>query len=166
MNLEKFTIKAQEALAGAQQKAIAENHSQLEPDHVLAVLVADGQGVVPMLLKKLGTSAESLNTAVDAALRKLPRVQGTPGQVYASPNFNLLLNGAMNEAQTLKDEYVSTEHLFLAMTDLKGSQVQRILNEAGISRDRILKALQEVRGNQRVTDQNPEGKYMAACQGR
>jgi len=161
MNLEKFTIKAQEALAGAQQNAIRQNHQQLEPEHVLAALVADGKGVVPMLLKKLGTSMDSFNTAVETALGNLPRVHGAPGQVYASPNFNLLLNGAMDEAQQLKDEYVSTEHLFLAMADLKGSQVQRILNEAGISHDSILKALQEVRGNQRVTDQNPEGKYMA-----
>ena len=161
MNLEKFTIKAQEALAGAQHLAMDLDQQQLEPEHVLKAMLDDPQGIVPVILKKMGADLTSIERQLNLALEKLPRVQGAGGQVYASPAFNQLVNQAMKEARQLGDEYVSTEHLLLAMLEIKNTEAYRILSTAGITRDLTLKALEEVRGKQRVTDQNPEGKYMA-----
>ncbi len=161
MNLEKFTIKAQEALASAQQLVIEKGQQQLEPEHLLLALVQDSEGIIPVLLKKMGVSVDDLKHQVEVAVDKFPRVQGTPGQVYASGNFNLILNQALKEAKELKDEYVSTEHLFIAIAEQKGTEAYRILSGFGVNKSNILKALKDVRGKQRVTDQNPEGKYMA-----
>jgi len=161
MNLEKFTIKAQEALASAQQLVIEKGQQQLEPEHLLLSLLQDSEGIIPVLLKKMGVPVEDLKHQVEVAVDKFPRVQGTPGQVYASGNFNLVLNQALNETKNLKDEYVSTEHLFIAIAEQKGTEAYRILSGFGVNKSNILKALKDVRGKQRVTDQNPEGKYMA-----
>ncbi len=161
MNLDQFTIKAQEALANAQQSVIRFNQQHLEPEHVLKALLEDDQGIVPVLLKKMGVDPGAVRAQLDLAINKFPRVHGAAGQVYASPQLNQLINRALQEARNLKDDYVSTEHLFLAMLEAKGTEVYRILSSFGIHRDLTLRALQEVRGNQRVTDQNPEGKYMA-----
>ena len=161
MNLEKFTIKAQEALASAQQMVIEKGQQQLEPEHLLLSLLQDKEGIIPVLLKKMGIPVEDLEQQVERVIEKFPRVQGTPGQVYASGNFNLILNQALSEAKNLKDEYVSTEHLFIAIAEQKGTEAYRILKGFGVNKSDILKALKDVRGKQRVTDQNPEGKYMA-----
>ncbi len=161
MNLEKFTIKAQEALANAQHLVTERGQQQIEPEHVLFTMVTDTEGIIPPILKKLGVNPEDVKRQLDLAIDKFPKVYGAPGQVYASNNLNVMINQAMKEAKNLKDEYVSTEHLLLAMADQKGTEAYRILNSLGVTRDAILKALQEVRGKQRVTDQNPEGKYMA-----
>lgn len=162
MNLEKLTIKAQEAISNAQQMVIGNGQQQIEPEHVLLALLADTQGTIPLILKKLGADPTAIKNQVERAVEKFPRVYGTEeGKVYASSNLNLLFNKAQQEAAALKDEYISTEHLFLAMLQLKGSEAYRILSAAQIKRDEVLKALQEIRGKQRVTDQNPEGKYMA-----
>ncbi len=161
MNLDKFTIKAQEALANAQQLVMDKGQQQIEPEHVLYIMVSDTEGIIPPILKKLGVNPEDVKRQLNLAIEKFPKVYGAPGQVYASNNLNALINQAMKEAKNLKDEYVSTEHLLLAMADQKGTEAYRILTSLGVTRDAILKALQEVRGSQRVTDQNPEGKYMA-----
>ena len=159
--MEKFTIKAQEALANAQQFVMENGQQQLEPEHVALALIEDTEGIIPELIKKLGTAPGDIREKLQAAIEKFPRVSGTPGQVYASANFNQAINLALKEARELKDEYVSTEHLLLAISQLKNTPAAQILHSAGISKENILKALKDVRGSQRVTDQNPEGKYMA-----
>ena len=161
MNLDKFTVKAQEAMAAAQQQVIALEQQQLEPEHLLAALLDDGEGLARPILKKVGADPQRLRDAVQGAMERRPRVTGTPGQVYPAPEFNQLLHLALKEARDLKDDYVSTEHLLLAMTALKGSAVAKLFAGHGIGRDAILQALREIRGSQRVTDPNPEGKYMA-----
>ena len=115
MNLEKLTIKAQEAISNAQQIAIGLGQQQIEPEHVLLSLLNDTQGTIPVLFKKLGVNPVEVKNQINKAVEKLPKVYGEEGKVYASSNLNLLLNRSMQEAKSLKDEYVSTEHLFLAM---------------------------------------------------
>lgn len=161
MNFEKFTIKAQEAISNAQQLVMNSGQQQIEPEHVLHALLDDTQGTIPVLLKKLGVNPIDIKNQVERAVNKFPKVHGAEGQIYASQNLNVLFNKALQEAKSLKDDYVSTEHLFLGFLDLKGTEAYHILSSVNIKRDQVLKALQEVRGNQRVTDQNPEGKYMA-----
>ncbi|HFB67382.1 MAG TPA: AAA family ATPase, partial [Calditrichae bacterium] len=161
MNLDKFTIKAQEALGEAQQLVISLGQQQLEPEHVLKVMVEDSEGIIPVILKKLGVDPKDVSAQLDLAIDKFPKVQGTPGQVYASPKFNQIINVSLNEAKKLQDEYVSTEHLLLAILEVKETEAYRILSTFNVTKDLVLKALREIRGKQRVTDQNPEGKYMA-----
>jgi len=161
MNLEKLTIKAQEAVSNAQQLVMNNGQQQIEPEHVLLALLNDTQGTIPVLLKKLGVNPLDVKNQVERAVEKFPKVQGAEGQIYASQNLNVLFNRALQEAKSLKDDYVSTEHLFLSLIELKGTEAYRVLSSLGLSRDSALKALQEIRGKQRVTDQNPEGKYMA-----
>jgi ATP-dependent Clp protease ATP-binding subunit ClpB len=158
MNLDKYTVNAQEALTNAQQMVINLGQQHLEPEHVLSALLEDPEGLVSTVLKKAGVDPQSIKIPLNRAIDKFPKVYGTPGQVYASPNFNQMVSNANNEGQELKDEYVSTEHLLLAILDIKRCEASRILNAAGLKRDQILKVLMEIRGNQRVTDQNPEGK--------
>jgi ATP-dependent Clp protease ATP-binding subunit ClpB len=161
MNLEKFTIKAQQALANAQQTAIDHGQQQIMPEHVLYVLINDPEGVVPVILKKLDINISELGQQTITSIKSLPRVSGAQGQVYSSGELNRMLNDALMEANNLKDEYVSTEHLLLSMTNLKNTVIYRLLNEVNISKEKVLAALKDIRGKQRVTDQNPEGKYMA-----
>lgn len=161
MNFEKFTIKAQEAIGTAQQLVMENGQQQLEVEHVLMALLEDREGVVPTVFKKMGVQIEGLQNQLTTIIEKMPRVQGGSGQIFASGNFNKLLNQAMQEAKNLKDEYVSTEHLLIAMAEMKGTDVFRLLNSKGVTKNNILQALKDVRGKQRITDQNPEGKYMA-----
>lgn len=161
MNLEKYTVKAQEALTNAQQMVVTIGQQHLEPEHVLAALLEDPEGLVSTILKKAGADPQGVKIQLNKAIDKFPRVYGTPGQVYASPNFNQMVSNAAKEAQNLKDEYISSEHLLLGILEIKRTEASRILAASGVKRDEILKALMEIRGNQRVTDQNPEGKYMA-----
>ncbi len=161
MNLEKFTIKAQQALSNAQQQVIEYGQQQLLLEHVLWALLEDSDGIVPVLLKKMGIDMENIKNQLNDEISRIPKVSGTEGQVYASSEFNKMLNLAMNEAKNLKDEYVSTEHLLLAIVDLKNSKASNILKAASISKKDILMALKDIRGKHHVTDQNPEGKYMA-----
>ncbi len=161
MNLEKYTIKAQEALSNAHQLVMNSGQQQLEPEHVLIALLEDSESIVRTILKKNGIDPQSVQNQLNKAIDKLPKVQGAAGQLYASSNFNQMITRANKEARDLKDEYVSTEHLLLGMLHIKQNDAARILNSAGLKRDNVLAALKEIRGNQRVTDQNPEGKYMA-----
>jgi ATP-dependent Clp protease ATP-binding subunit ClpB len=161
MNLEKFTIKAQTSLSDAQQLVIENGQQQLEIEHLLKVLLEDRQGIVISILKKLDVPIDQVRSEIDRIIEKFPKVSGTPGQVYAGNNFNSLLNQSLSEAKSLKDEYVSTEHLLLAMLHFKQTEMYKVLEKHGVTRDKILIALKDVRGKQRVTDQNPEAKYMA-----
>lgn len=162
MRLDKLTLKAQEAVQAAQQLAEKYNHQQIEPEHLLKVIFSQKDGVMPPLLGKMGINVQQVGAALDAALERMPRVSGGGAiQAYISGRTKAMLDKAFSEAEQMKDEYVSLEHLLLAATDEKSGEIPRIFSIAGISRDAILKALVDIRGGQRITDQNPEDKYQA-----
>jgi ATP-dependent Clp protease ATP-binding subunit ClpB len=161
MDLNKLTLRSQAALEGGREQAVARSHQAIEPEHVLFAMLSDPEGVIYPLLHKLGVSPRTLRDAVDAALDRIPKVyaQGV-SDVRLSPATAAMLDRAFAEARGLTDEYVSTEHLLLAM--LEGdSAAARLLRDAGLGREAVLAVLAEVRGRQRVTDQNPEEKYQA-----
>jgi ATP-dependent Clp protease ATP-binding subunit ClpB len=163
MDINRFTEKAQEALHSAQQLATRFGQQQVDVEHLLLALLDQDQGLTPAILEKAGISVDALRVRVHRELEKLPRVSGLSGgsdQVYVSNRLNRLLSQAEDEAKRLKDDYISVEHILLALTDDTGT-AGRILKEFGVTRDRLMRALQEVRGNQRVTSQNPEGTYQA-----
>ena len=160
MNFEKFTIKAQEAIAAAQQVAQEKNHQQLDSEHLLVALVRQEDSLIPQLLQKLGVAIPQLVSDLDRELGRRARVTGA-AQVYPTQDLQNVFAVAVKEAGKLKDEYVSTEHLLLGLIESGGTGLRGVLGKHGLSRDRVLKALVEVRGNQRVTDQNPEGKFQA-----
>jgi ATP-dependent Clp protease ATP-binding subunit ClpB len=162
MNINRFTEKSQEALQAAQQLALRSNHQQVDVEHLAQALLEQDGGLASALLDKLNVSADLLKRKVQAELDKLPRVSSSTGadQTYVSGRLGKLLAQAEDEAKRLKDDYVSVEHILLAMLD-SGGAMGRILKEAGVDRDKLLEALQEVRGHQRVTSQNPEGTYQA-----
>jgi len=163
VRLDKLTIKAQEALQEAHQLAQQKGQQQIEPVHLLAALLQQEQGVVGPILDKLGVNCQAIHAKCLEAIDRLPKVSGATafGQMYVSPELNDLLNVAWNEALRLKDEYLSTEHLLLAMLEKSDSSAGRILSGAGVKKDEVLRALQGIRGTQRVTDPNPENKYQA-----
>ncbi|MHB0867655.1 MAG: ATP-dependent chaperone ClpB [Thermoleophilia bacterium] len=159
MNPEKLTIKAQEALAASQKKAEAASQQAIEPEHLLLSLLQEGEGIVSPILQKLGADPTAIESELTRAITALPRVSGAPGQqAYISPTLQQLLDAASRIADRLKDDYTSTEHLLLAAVEVDGTTA-RILKANGVTVERLLSALQEVRGSQRVTDQNPEAKF-------
>ncbi|MDB5313110.1 MAG: clpB1, partial [Gemmataceae bacterium] len=163
MDVNRFTEKAQEALAAAQGQAVRWSHQQVDVEHLLLALVEQEQGLAAPILQKAGPDPDRLKRRVEEELGRLPRVSGPSGgpeQVHPSGRLSRLLGQAEDEAKQLKDEYVSVEHLLLAMT-ADGGVTGRIFKELGVTRDRLLKALQEVRGNQRVTSPTPEATYQA-----
>jgi ATP-dependent Clp protease ATP-binding subunit ClpB len=161
MDLNTFTEKAQEALGGSQQLALQMNHAQVDPEHLLVTLIEQPGGVVPDVLRKLGVEPRRLADAARAALARRPQVHGAATPAL-SPRLAAILEMAQAEARRMKDEFVSTEHLLLALSaDGASDDAARLLREQGVSSDRVLEALASVRGSQRVTDQNPEGKYQA-----
>jgi ATP-dependent Clp protease ATP-binding subunit ClpB len=160
MDLNKLTVKARAALEGAHQQAIVRNHQQVEPEHVLFALLGDPEGVVYPLLHQLGVQPRSLRDRVEEALDRIPKVYAQGTEVRFSAATQRLLAEAGAEAEQLTDEYLSTEHLLLAMLTGDGP-VPRTLNETGLARDGVLAALAEVRGRRRVTSENPEETYQA-----
>ena len=161
MHVNRLTEKAQEAVAAAQQLARQAANPQIEPEHLLLTLAEQHDGVVPALLQKLEVEPATLAAAARAALERLP---STTGGAPPAPSARLrdVLDAAATEAERLTDEYISTEHLFLALAAETGAAPgARLLAEAGLARDRLFEALTAVRGSQRVTDQHPEGKYQA-----
>ncbi|MBI4261063.1 MAG: AAA family ATPase, partial [Actinobacteria bacterium] len=164
MDLSKLTLKSQAALEGAREEASSRNHQQIEPEHLLFALLSDPEGVVYPLLHRLGVSPRTVRDRVGEALERIPKVYaaaGGPGaEVYVSPATRQVLEGAFREAQALTDEYVSTEHILLAMLEGRGAAAG-VLRDAGLTRDGVMGALAEVRGRQRVTDPTPEDKYQA-----
>jgi ATP-dependent Clp protease ATP-binding subunit ClpB len=162
MRFDKFTLKAQEAVQETQQLAEKLGHQQIEPEHLIRTILENKDGVIPALMGKIGADRNQLLQAFDAALEALPRVSGAGyGQVYLSPRAKSLLDKAFVEAEQMKDEFVSLEHILLAVSDEKKGEAARILSGAGLTRDAILRALMDIRGGQRITDQNPEDKYQA-----
>ncbi len=162
MRLDKLTLKAQETLQVSQQTAEKMGHQQIEPEHLLTATLALQEGAISPLLAKIGVNQAQLKRQADAALEKMPRVSGTGyGQAYISHRTKSVLDQAFKEAEQMKDEYVSLEHILIAMSEEKGGEAGRILASFGISRDTVLAALVDIRGGQRITDQNPEDKYQA-----
>ena len=159
MDPNKLTIKSQEALANAQRIANELNHQQVESAHLLAALLREPEGVIYPLLQKLGATPRALATRLDGKLDTLPKVYGEV-ETYLAPSLKSVLDQAFKEAEQLGDSYVSTEHLLLAILEQKGDTAA-VLSEAGIDRTKVLDALKEIRGSQRVVDQNPEEKYQA-----
>jgi ATP-dependent Clp protease ATP-binding subunit ClpB len=162
MNLQKYTEKAQQAVLAAKEMAEEANNNQIEPVHLLMALVEQPEGVVPQVLSRLGVDMNALTSRLRAELEKQPKVYGGGGQAYLSGPLNDVGKRAESIASSIKDEYVSTEHLLLALADDGDkSTAGKLLRELGVTRDKILGVLTQIRGNQRVTDQNPEGKYAA-----
>jgi len=161
MDINKYTEKAQQALLAAQELASQHNHSQIEPEHILLALVRQAGGVVPQVLSKMGIAPQAADRALSAALERRPKAYGASVQVGLSREAAELLKRAEGEASAMRDEYVSTEHILLAATTLAGGDVARILRDLRVTHDAILRALTEIRGSQRVVDQNPEAKYQA-----
>ena len=162
MRFDKFTIKSQELIQSAQSLASHLGHQQIEPEHLLAAMLNDSEGTAGAILRKLGASPEKIGREVAGALDRLPKVSGGgTGDVYLSPRTKVLLDTAFSEAAQMKDDYVSIEHVLLAIIEEKQAKAAVILQRAGINRDVILKALLEIRGTQRITDPNPEEKYQA-----
>src|SRR6204780_1700389 len=160
---DKFTVKAQEAVQRANELASEHGNSELAPVHLLAALVEDKEGIVAPVLEKIGIGPQSVLSDLYKEIEKLPKVSGSagPNQPTMSSQVNQLLEKAFKEADAFKDEYVSTEHILLALTGLKRDPAQELLARYGATHDAILKALTAVRGSQRITDQNPEAKYQA-----
>ncbi len=158
MQMDRMTVKAQEAVARGQEMAEQRNHAELLPLHVMAALLGEREGVVSPLLQKVGASAAALRQKVQEQLEQLAQATGT--QLGMGRGTMDVFTQAQKEADRLKDEYVSTEHLLLALAQVK-SETRQLLSDAGVSHDAILAALKGIRGNQRVTDQNPEAKYQA-----
>src|SRR3981081_686259 len=155
MRIHKVAEKAQEALQEAAETARSSGNQAVEPEHLLLALVSQEEGVARTLLERTGASVQALQPALISAIERFPKVSGAGQQPYLSQALATSLEKAEQEAERLRDEYISTEHLLLALTD------QKILKDAGVNHDALLKELRQVRGNQRVTDQNPESKYQA-----
>ena len=160
MRLDKLTIKSQEALQQAHTLAEKRNHQAIDAEHLLFALMGQKEGVVLSLLQKLGVPLGSVTERLQKALDRLPQVTGATAQAFITPRLKKIIEAAEEEAETLKDEYVSTEHLLLSMVQDSG-EAGKILREFGASRDKILNALVGIRGGQRITDPNPEEKYQA-----
>src|SRR5215467_4595248 len=162
MNIQKYTEKAQEAIVGAQQLADREGHPEVTPEHLLLTLIEQQGGIVPEILRKLNAEPAAVATEVRAELAKSPAVHGG-SQPTLSARLRQVTNSAEAEAERLKDEYVSTEHLLLAIAGETGrtATAARVLQQHGATKDAILKALTSVRGSQRVTSQNPESTYQS-----
>src|SRR5256714_1530959 len=160
MNIEHFTEKAREALSDAAQLARQYHHNQVEVEHLLAALLAQEGGVVQQVIARVGGNLAAARRILDNELERMPHVYGgsEPG---ISPRLRKLLEDAWSEMSTFHDEYLSVEHLLLAMFNIRDGEVPHVLREAGLTRENVLQALTSIRGSQRVTDENPEGKYQA-----
>jgi ATP-dependent Clp protease ATP-binding subunit ClpB len=164
MDLNRFTEKSQEALRGAQALATRRNHQGIDVEHLLAALLEEREGLAAALLAASGIAPSAVRERVEQELNRLPQVSG-PGvesqQAYLTQRLIRLFTQAEDEAKGLKDEYVSVEHLLLAMLEDKGAATGRLLQSLGLTRERLMTALQKVRGHQRVTSPNPETTYQA-----
>ncbi|MFN3410439.1 MAG: Clp protease N-terminal domain-containing protein, partial [Limisphaerales bacterium] len=158
--MERLTIKSQEALQSAQRLAREHSHQELDGEHLLLALVQQPDSLVPELLDKLGVARARLEENLKKELARRHKVQGAV-DVFAGNTFKLALEQAEAEAGKLKDDYISTEHLLLGLLDVAEGSFKKLLQGAGLNRDAVLKALAELRGNQRVTDPNPEDKFQA-----
>lgn len=161
MNFQKFTLKSQEAVKTAQEVAVNYGNQSLEPIHLLAALVQDSEGLIPAIFTKIGGNINSLKININAQLEKLPKVSGiNSSNLYLSNQLAEVFDLSLKEMELIKDEFVSVEHLFIALTQVKSS-AKEILSQYKIDKNAILSALKDIRGTQRVTSPNPEDKYQA-----
>ncbi len=161
MRLDKFTEKSQDAIAYAQEMAISSRNQQLEPEHLLLSLLEQEEGLVKTILERLNASVSSLKDKLADEIDFFPKVSSSQSQpeLYLSSNFRRVLQQAQEEAAQLKDEFISVEHLLIALAEVSGTKAQEILRQAGVNRNIIYQALTAIRGTERVTDPNPESKY-------
>jgi ATP-dependent Clp protease ATP-binding subunit ClpB len=160
MRYDKFTIKSQELIQNAQDLASRQKNPQLEPEHLLSAMLTETEGIAGAILQKMGVAPGQVVSEITRAGERLPKVS-QPDQVYVSSQTKKVLDAAFAEAAKMKDQYVSIEHILLALCDEKNGETPRILHRHGINRDAILKVLIDIRGSQRITDPNPEEKYQA-----
>jgi len=162
MRFDKFTIKSQELIQNAHALASQHNNQQIEPEHLMSAMLAEEEGIARAMLRKLGVSPNSVAQELALVIDKLPKISGSGmGDVHISQTTNDVLEAAFVEAAKMKDQYVSIEHIFLAISDKKDCKAAEILGRCGIKRESILKVLMDIRGSQRITDPNPEEKYQA-----
>jgi len=159
MRLDKFTLRGQEAIQAGIELAERNQNQQVEPEHLLCAMLEQAEGIVRPLLGKLGANVQVVLSDCQAAVARFPRVQG--GQQYFSPRLTQIFTAAEKQAGKMQDEYISTEHLLLAITDEKEGAAGKLLRQHGISRDDLLKAIEQTRGGVRITDQNAESNYQA-----
>ncbi len=160
MQIDKFTIKVQELLSYAQRIASENGNQSVDDAHLMSAMLEQKEGIIIPVLKKLEVNIDDLSGRINDVLEKQPKVTGQAAQLYISPGLNNILNNAFNEAGQLKDEYVSTEHILMALAQSSG-EIGKILRQYGVTKDSIYKILVSIRGSQRITDQNPEDKYQA-----
>ncbi len=161
MQFDKFTVKSQEAIQEAQREAQSKGHQQIQVEHLLKAMLGQAEGIVPSVFQKMGVDTASIASQLEEEISKFPQVSGAGAQIYISPELNQVLEKAFTIAADMKDEYVSLEHLLLAILDTGGTRGAQILAAAGVTKDTFLQALTSVRGHQRVTDPNPEDKFQA-----
>src|SRR5918999_930238 len=159
MRLERFTLRGQEAIQSAIEAAERNEHQQVEPEHLLLAMIEQPEGIVRPVLGKLGANVQVIVNDVQAAVGRFPKVQG--GQQYFSPRITQVFQAAQKQAEKMQDEYVSTEHLLLAVADEKDGTAGRVLRQHGVNRDDLFKVVEQMRGGARVTDQNAESNYQA-----
>ncbi len=160
MNMDKYTVKASEAVQEASSLAQRDDHSQIESEHLLYVLLEQEDGIVPPIVEKIGVQPDSILDELDKILDKKPRVTGQSAQTYMSPLLAKVFAHAEGYADKLKDDYVSTEHFLLALTEAQDS-AGNLLRSRGINFKTVLSALKEIRGNNRVTTDNPESTFQS-----
>jgi len=160
MRFDKLTLKSQELIQNAQSLASQHHNPQIEPEHFLSAMLAEQEGIASSIFRKLGVSPGDVSRDIALATDQLPKVS-QPGEVYLSPRCKTVLNAAFAEAAKMKDEYVSIEHILLAICEEKDGKTSKILKRYEVTRDVLLKVLMEIRGSQRITDPNPEEKYQA-----
>ena len=163
MRLDRFTIKAQEALNDAQQAAEAAEQQEVSVEHLLIVLLRQEGGITAPILDRIGANAGLISKQAGEIIAKRPRVHGAVGEAYISPKLKAVLEAAVKEAREMKDDFVSVEHMLIAIASEKGGEAARVLASNGVTRDTVLKALASIRGSSRVTDQAPEEKYQAVA---
>ncbi len=162
MRFDKLTIKAQEAVQAAQDFAGRNNQQEITPEHLLLALINQDEGVVPAILKKIGLNINDIKSELEKVVKVLPQVTGAAlGQAYISSELKEIFDTAFKEADSLKDEFISSEHLLIAIAQSKKAKAGGLLREKGADKKVIMAVLQDIRGSQRVTDQDPEGKYQA-----
>ena len=162
MRFDRFTERAQEAAQRAAEIIQRYGHNQIDTEHILLALIEQPGGVIPQILEKLSVSPEALTERLDATLRASPKANifgGGAGQIFITPRVKRIIDLANEEANRLKDEYISTEHIFLAILTERNTPAARILEFAGLTRDRVYTAIQDLRGGQRVTDPQAESRY-------
>ncbi len=161
MRFDKFTLKSQELVQEAHAITSKYNQHQMEPVHFLYVILNDVDSIAASILRKIGTAPDDIAREVLKSIESLPKIQGDAGDAYLSNHCRKMLEKAFTEASNMKDQYVSVEHIFLAISDVKENRIEKIFKQFEITREKILKVLMGIRGSQTITDQNPEDKYQA-----